>query len=813
MKLWVIHSMQKLFRAPFYVALLLALLFSPLLASAAPDDEADQDQTAETVKPVDAPATLSALQKRLDNIKQQVSTSKNNNTLDDLNDAAQKLTNDADALAVALQPLRQQVQASLDVLGPAPAAGALPETPQVIKQRKDLNTSKTTLDNQITQAGTIKTSAANLSAQIAGLRREALKTQIALNTGSILGKNFWSPMFHPGDDDAALFNDYRVQFTEAWHMAWQPTYRVGTALLLVASLLLGFFGGRVLDTPLAWLTPRWLPVGRLRRSFFAFATTMISVLTLGGCAELFSLAFTRMPDISDWVQETGDLIIKLSVFSALIVGLGRALLSTLHPSWRLPAIADSVAKTLVSFPRMLSIFILIFGLIEGINNLIGTSVPVTLFGNGMSALLVAISASIAPIRVNRLRRKIMASGEQPEARSTLAGLLHLCISVMAFAIFVTLLIGYIPLARFLTYELLWVGIVIACLYILIHLAVDLCESLFSPNTASGKLLKHSLSVGDRHLSLAATLFAALAKTVLLVFAVTLLLGGNFGTTTPLELFSKVLDLWGGKGLEHMNIVPAHAVNAIIFMIVGWYVLRSAKRWLDIDFLPKTNMDPGMRASLVTLFANVGLVLVVLVTLSVLGIEWNRLAWIVSALSVGIGFGLQEIVKNFISGVILLTERPVKVGDLVSIGGVEGDIRRINVRATELQLGDRSTVIVPNSQFISQNVRNATMGNAQGVATIALTFPLDIDPEAVRNILLEAYEGHESVMDTPAPSVTFSQLGPDGIVLSVTGYVNSPRVVSKTKSDLLYDILKKLRDAGVSLSRTQTMTLINPPEKV
>ncbi|MEG3135890.1 DUF3772 domain-containing protein [Rouxiella sp. T17] len=805
--------MQKLFRAPFYVALLLALLFSPLLASAAPDDEAAQDQTAETVKPVDAPATLSALQKRLDNIKQQVSTSKNNNTLDDLNDAAQKLTSDADALAVALQPLRQQVQASLDVLGPAPAAGALPETPQVIKQRKDLNTSKTTLDNQIAQAGTIKTSAANLSAQIVGLRREALKTQIALNTGSILGKNFWSPLIHPSDDDAELFTDYRAQLTEAWHMAWQPSYRIGTALLLIASLLLGFFGGRVLDTPLAWLTPRWLPVGRLRRSFFAFATTMISVLTLGGCAELFSLAFTRMPDISDWVQETGDLIIKLSIFSALIVGLGRALLSTLHPSWRLPAIADSVAKTLVSFPRMLSIFILIFGLIEGINNLVGTSVPVTLFGNGMSALLVAISASIAPIRVNRLRRKIMASGEQPEARSTLAGLLHLGVSVMAFAIFVTLLIGYIPLARFLTYELLWVGIVIACLYILIHLAVDLCESLFSPNTASGKLLKHSLSVGDRHLSLAATLFAALAKTVLLVFAVTLLLGGNFGTTTPLELFSKVLDLWGGKGLEHMNIVPAHAVNAIIFMIVGWYVLRSAKRWLDIDFLPKTNMDPGMRASLVTLFANVGLVLVVLVTLSVLGIEWNRLAWIVSALSVGIGFGLQEIVKNFISGVILLTERPVKVGDLVSIGGVEGDIRRINVRATELQLGDRSTVIVPNSQFISQNVRNATMGNAQGVATIALTFPLDIDPEEVRNILLEAYEAHESVMDTPPPSVTFSQLGPDGIVLSVTGYVNSPRVVSKTKSDLLYDILKKLRDAGVSLSRTQTMTLINPPEKV
>ncbi|PYB17040.1 DUF3772 domain-containing protein, partial [Serratia marcescens] len=130
------------------------------------------------------------------------------------------------------------------------------------------------------------------------------------------------------------------------------------------------------------------------------------------------------------------------------------------------------------------------------------------------------------------------------------------------------------------------------------------------------------------------------------------------------------------------------------------------------------------------FSNIGYVLVILITLAALGIQWSNLAWIVSALSVGIGFGLQEIVKNFISGLILLTERPVKVGDMIGIGGVEGDVRRINVRATEIQLSDRSTMIVPNSQLISQNVRNATMGNAQGVVTIALTFPTSIDPEQV-----------------------------------------------------------------------------------
>ena len=130
--------------------------------------------------------------------------------------------------------------------------------------------------------------------------------------------------------------------------------------------------------------------------------------------------------------------------------------------------------------------------------------------------------------------------------------------------------------------------------------------------------------------------------------------------------------------------------------------------------------------------------------------------------------------------------------MIGIGGVEGDVRRINVRATEIQLSDRSTMIVPNSQLISQNVRNATMGNAQGVVTIALTFPTSIDPEQVRNILLSAYNEYETILETPAPYVRFSQLGPDGIILSVTGYVTSPRMVGATKSELLFNILAAAR---------------------
>ncbi|MFZ4831884.1 DUF3772 domain-containing protein [Rouxiella sp. Mn2063] len=778
------------------------------------DDQAEAQNTSQlesSATPVDAPGTLAALQKRLDNLKQQVSTTKNGNKLSGLSDDANKLSGDADQLATSLQPLRAQVQSKLDVLGPVPevATGALPETPQVIQQRKNLNAAKSLLDSQILQAGTIKTSASNLATQISGLRRDALRTQIALNTGSILSANFWTPLFAPKDSDQQRFSQYGEELKDAWHGAWQPEFRYGSAGLLVLALFIGVFGRRLLYLGLAWVTPRWLPLGRLRRSFFAAGTTAISVLTWGFSVKFFTMIFTRTDDVGEWVLQSADKLVGLVLFSALVVGLGRALLSTEHPSWRLPNLADPVAKALVPLPRNLAGCILLFGIIENLNEILGTSVTVTLFGNGLSALLVSLCSLVAPLRVNRVRRKLLAKGEQPEERSTLAGLMNLAVSGTAIAILAASLIGYVPLARFLSYELLWIGLVLSCLYMFVSLVTDLCESIFSTNTTTGSLLQSGLNLNERHLSLAATLLSAVGKTLLVLVAVVAIFNGTFGSTTPLQVINQAIEFWGDKGLEKVNIIPGQAVSALLFLCVGWYVLRSARRWLDNDFLPKTNMDRGMRASLVTLFTNVGYVLICLLTLSTLGIEWNKLAWIVSALSVGIGFGLQEIVKNFISGLILLTERPVKVGDLVTISGVEGDIRRINVRATEIQLSDRSTVIVPNSQFISQNVRNATMGNAQGVATIALTFPLDIDPEAVRNLLLDAYKQHESILETPAPSVSFKELSPDGIVLSVTGYVNSPRLVSSTKSALLYEILKRLRNEGISLARKQTMVVEQP----
>ncbi len=426
--------------------------------------------------------------------------------------------------------------------------------------------------------------------------------------------------------------------------------------------------------------------------------------------------------------------------------------------------------------------------------------------NGMTALLIGLTAVSISMRIKRARHRAAENATTTEVKSTFAGLLQIAMTLVGIAILVSLVIGYVTFGRFLSYELVWFNIVVGSFYLLSHLVNDFCETLLSTSNPTGKRIQNLLNLDERHLQQAASLLAALCKTVLILVMVVALLNGTFGSSTPIELLQKAAEFWGGKGLESLNIVPAHLVNALICLVVGIYVLRSVRRWLDNEFLPKTTMDTGMRVSLVTLFSNLGYVLVILLTLSTMGLQWNKLAWIVSALSVGIGFGLQEIVKNFISGLILLTERPVKVGDLVSLGNVEGDIRRINVRATEIQLGDKSTVIVPNSQLISQNVRNATMNNAQGVVTIVLTFPLNIDPVQVREILLDVYTQNERILETPEPSVTFKDLTPQGIVLSVTGNVSGQRQIGGVKSDLLFDILTRLRKEGVALSLPQTMVI-------
>lgn len=763
-----------------------------------------------TISLNDAVVQLKQMQVQQDHIKQQTSNATNSKAFDELGDATQELSADVDKLQSQLAPQRTQVQAQLDVLGPPPAPGASPETPAVEQQRATLNARKAQIDAALKQAADQKTNLANLNDQFAKLHLSLLKNQLAFRSGSIFGAQFWLPLFHLSPDDVRRLEDFDDELRDMLRSSWTPGQRAITTLLMIAALAAWLGGRRVVERGLAWFCLNRLPPTRLRRSALALATAFSTLLATAVAVQILYLALARHAELTSSMTDLWDQFAKLAVTCALIAGLGRALLCTKHPSWRLPALADPVALAMKPFPGVLAALLLMSGALEAINRIVDTSLSVTLLGRGIVSLVVALTVGASILRANRVRTALAASGEAPEERSTLAGLIHAGVTLAIVVSLVALLIGYITVARFITYELVWFEIVLCSVYILTQLTRDASESLFSANLSTGKQIKHLFALEDRHLDQAQTVVSGLGTSLLMLVAAIALLTGGFGTT-PSDLLDSAVAMIGGQRLQSLNIMPDRILNAVIGFAIGFYLLRSVRRWLDSEFMPALGMDTGMRISLITLFTNVGYVLLVLMTLGLLGVRWSNLAWIVSALSVGIGFGLQEIVKNFVSGLILLTERPVKVGDMVSIAGVEGDIRRINVRATEIQLSDRSTVIVPNSQLISQNVRNVTMGNStQGVATLMLTFPLNTDPEQVRDLLLDAYREHPAILDKPAPSVTFSQLAPDGITLSVTGYVASPRIASATKSDLLFEILKQLRAARITLSTPQMLVVQNMP---
>jgi len=789
----------------FVLAALFHVAQPAIAAESASDAEARQ---IPVLTHAEAVAELKRLQTEQDQIKQQASNVSSGTKLGGLGDGLKQLASDVEDLTASLTPQRAQLQSQLDVLGPPPDATKPKEAPAVAAQRAELTARKAQLDDELKQVASSKENITHLQDQLAKLQRTQLKDQLALRSESILNPQFWQPFFTISAEDRDRLGAFTDEIVPMLRQAWLPAQRAATIVLLVIALAVWTLGRRLLERGVAWFCLTQLPETRIRRSALALATALTTVVTTAVAVRVAYAAFTGGDYLPPELQDLMSELAKLTMTSALIAGLGRALLCTRHPSWRLPAMADPVALAMKPFPTMLAGLLLLAGTLEQLYRMADTSLQVTLLGRGLVSLVVVLTIGAALLRANRVRTALVAAGEQPEARATLAGLIHAAVSLIVVVSFGALLIGYISIARFLTYELVWFDIVLCSLYLLTQLTRDVCEAMFSAQHRSGRVIKQLFGVGDTHLEQVSTVLSGIGASLLLLLAVLALLTGGFGTT-PADLLNSVLTMLGGEKLRALNIMPDRIMNAVMALVVGIWLLRTVRRWLDAELLPKVCTEPGLRASLITLFSNIGYVLLVLLTLSLLGVKWENLAWIVSALSVGIGFGLQEIVKNFVSGLILLTERPVKVGDMVSLAGVEGDIRRINVRATEIQLADRSTMIVPNSQLISQNLRNVTMSNStQGVATLHLTFPLNTDPEAVRDLLLDVYRENEAILDIPAPSVTFSQLAPNGITLSVTGYVNSPRIAGGTKSDLLFEILKRLRAEDIPLSTPQTLRLEN-----
>ncbi|OOG64372.1 mechanosensitive ion channel protein MscS [Rhodanobacter sp. B04] len=785
----------------FLFILLLALSSSTLLAQDTPD--------AGAAAPVPTTAqTLTQLRTQLDSIKATVDAGKGDVPLTDVRASALAVQQQAEQLGAALSPQSASLQARLDVLGPPPAKGAPAESAELSAQRRQLGKAKNDLDSQIKQANSLGTEAAQLAAHVAELRVDQFQAQLASRTATPFSRVFWADPIRAFPDDTARVGRLGNDVLAAIKQAWQPPNRTPFVLCLVTAILLLSVGRRLIERVVVSVTTNRMPAGRLRRSALTVAATLAYTLAIGLAAHVAYLALNWNDLLNDDLDDLARKMVRLVTFTAFMTGLGRAMLSNKRPSWRLSALSDDAAHRLRAFPWLLGAATLLLGVIESVNNAIGASLAATVTTRGLLAVMIGLLVGSALLRLGQSRRATLAAGELPAQRPLWVGLVMAAAYVGVAITLLGVATGYIAFAFFIARQMVWVGVILTTLYLLMYLVDDIFDTVFAPKGRTGKRMQSSFGLPASALEQTGTLLSGIVRAVLLILAVAIVLA-PFGAG-PQELVGRVGYLLKGGSLGSIKIVPNAIFDAALVFVFGLIILRVLKRWLSEQLLPKTSLDLGMQNSMITLLGYVGGVLVFVLALAALQVDLQSIAWMASALSVGIGFGLQAIVQNFISGLILLAERPVKVGDWVSIGGVEGDIRRINVRATEIQMSDRSTMIVPNSQFITQNVRNVTLANAQGRVQIKLPMPLDTDAGKARELILEVLRAHHGTLNTPAPSVQLDNLDGGSMLFSCTAYVNSPREVSSVKSDLLFETLERLRDAKLPMTSPQSMVVRNLP---
>ena len=708
------------------------------------------------------------------------------------------------------------LNARLGELGNPPAAGAPPEDPDIARQRADLLRDRNSLDADIRLARLLAVDAQQRGAELLKQRRALFEAQLTERAPSPLGREFWNDLIAAWPADTAKVAALGAELRESAAKAAEPAHRGAVLASLALALALAVLGSLVVERLLVRLAQRMLPGGRLRRSLLVIAIVSVNVLLFGLAAQWVYSTLQAHEVLGGQANKLARAGVQSVVFIAFVVGLGRALLSNPRPSWRLPPIPDPLARRLAPFPWLTAVVALMVWAPSQVNAVVDASFAAVLATHVVTALALTTLIWAMLLRLRVPPATHAAPGESDEAVRERAeaepplwvGILLGAIAIVLIAVWVLVAIGYVALASLLAAQLTWGGIVGSAFYVLFKFADDLCMAVVSSRSNAGLRLQKSFGFAARTLDQAAVVLSALARIALFFYMVIALIA-PFGTG-PEEVFQRSGKFGTGLAIGEFQVVPSSIIGALGVLIGGFVALGVFKRWLENRYLPHTAIEPEMRSSITTLLGYAGGILVVASALSALGIGINRIAWVASALSVGIGFGLQAIVQNFISGLILLAERPVKVGDWVSLGTTEGDVRRINVRATEIQLADRSTVIVPNSEFITKTVRNMTLINAGGRVLIALPLPLNTDAERARTIMLDAFAAHPEVQSEPAPLVQLSGIEGGLLVFQAIGYVGNPRVAGNVRSDLLFSILEALRQAGLPLSMPTMMMAPAPP---
>ncbi|WP_176085161.1 mechanosensitive ion channel domain-containing protein [Martelella sp. HB161492] len=782
-----------------FLLLVLALTLGagqPVLAQT-PDTQSNVDRANATVASdpfIDEKAqqldTFAATYATLDKKMQESGLS--DDELASLQTTADQLDSDLNQLSLDIEAKLNTVRDQIAELGKAPGSNDPPEPAVTTDQRNQLIAERSELSALSDKATKLAASAVEASKKIATMRRDLFTDALFAHTSlqDLFAADFISYVQQE-------YRNFQASYGAWFRYIWKER-RVQLVLALGLSALAAFL---FRSATIALMRRRLAQMVSEddKPDFFiklvtaAYSTGLPSLVIAAFLAVSYLLFYgldVLVPDVQQFVFTTYKAIAV--IFFVFL--LTRNVLSPGDPAWRLIPMRTSAARKLHWAITAMAAINWGDQIIDVLNETLAADLALEAVRSFVAAILIGLIlvavSFIKPFHGDAMRQRTRA------VKLLWPSLMASLIRLAGFFLLACAITGYIALARFIAMQVVLTGAILSTAYVSILLGNAVSQPGTMLRTDQGRRIAERFKLSPVRID-QISLLAGLA-----IYALTVLIG------IPCLLVAwgmrlAEIRLWAAKHLTSVTlgsitISLGGILLAIILFVAGYLLTRWFQKWFDDNVLLRSRADPGVRNSVKTGINYLGILLAVLVAISAAGVNLSSLALVASALSIGIGFGLQTIVQNFVSGLILLIERPFKVGDWIVSGTTEGFVKRISVRATEIETFQRQSIIVPNSELINASVGNWTHHNHMGRSEIAVGVSYSSDPRKVMDILLELAKAHPLVLANPEPMVIFNGFGDSSLDFELRVYLADVFNGIPVRNDLRVAIFERFRKENIEI---------------